>query len=120
VLVSILARSGDRALHLLGVDGLIVSRFQSSPGLVTGRYPPCGHVDAWFPPVSILARSGDRALRAAVIVTLILIGLSSPGLVTGRYLASDVSKQAGHRFQSSPGLVTGRYHQSPISKMHKF
>jgi len=59
--------------------------FQSSPGLVTGRYEQAAdeQVDE---EVSILARSGDRALPVI-----------------------DVEGDAEKLFQSSPGLVTGRY-----------
>ncbi len=60
--------------------------FQSSPGLVTGRYQNS-------------------------IFKLLFLGefQSSPGLVTGRYRHSAPSTAAKHKFQSSPGLVTGRY-----------
>ena len=60
--VSILARSGDRALHR--------QKF----------------VDMSTRPVSILARSGDRALRQyANRKVFTRLFQSSPGLVTGRY-----------------------------------
>jgi len=72
--------------------GLITTQFQSSPGLVTGRYTPAGlgkiSLDAFqsspglvtgryahavvmcnrIEIVSILARSGDRALPAPAVV----------------------------------------------------
>jgi len=86
--VSILARSGDRALRNNRGRSVAIHMFQSSPGLVTGRYDPgympVGRTEmfqsspglvtgryatfltrASVPPsVSILARSGDRALPA--------------------------------------------------------
>ena len=91
--VSILARSGDRALQLN--DGLSKSTtgFQSSPGLVTGRYQ-----NAFF---SFLAHEKFQ---------------SSPGLVTGRYLCVFPPDECSQRFQSSPGLVTGRYFQAATEK----
>ena len=61
-LVSILARSGDRALHIGNARMLKADWFQSSPGLVTGRYKPDG-----------------RGVSQCIMFQ------SSPGLVTGRY-----------------------------------
>ena len=62
--------------------------FQSSPGLVTGRYIPSKLEQLADNDVSILARSGDRALRlTALSIRPVWRFQSSPGLVTGRYQA---------------------------------
>jgi len=90
--VSILARSGDRALLVSASDaveqlmfqsspGLVTGRyyrnvsshaaryrFQSSPGLVTGRYHRADGQPMFCECVSILARSGDRALPGRVVL----------------------------------------------------
>ena len=63
--VSILARSGDRALRNIDLVQLITRWFQSSPGLVTGRYFHPRDPIFYNDQVSILARSGDRALPEA-------------------------------------------------------
>jgi len=63
-----------------------VSQFQSSPGLVTGRYTKVDGCKTVGAGVSILARSGDRALRSGYKEAAWLFQFqSSPGLVTGRY-----------------------------------
>jgi len=85
--------------------------FQSSPGLVTGRYVMVAVVPSRDTIVSILARSGDRALRAYLVLAIYrFMFQSSPGLVTGRYLGYCRENCRWITFQSSPGLVTGRYH----------
>jgi len=84
--VSILARSGDRALPDYTATVKMHKMFQSSPGLVTGRY------------ISFL----PSCLSAQMFQ-------SSPGLVTGRYERLPLLKLDYEEFQSSPGLVTGRY-----------
>ena len=63
------------------------STFQSSPGLVTGRYNQQIQNQLYDEHVSILARSGDRALPARQILNHneTVEFQSSPGLVTGRY-----------------------------------
>jgi len=63
--VSILARSGDRALLDITHLATLCKLFQSSPGLVTGRYSQAVDHEDDVTPVSILARSGDRALPPA-------------------------------------------------------
>ena len=63
--VSILARSGDRALPVAVYALQKLGLFQSSPGLVTGRY-----------------------LLASVLEYDVSMFQSSPGLVTGRYSAA--------------------------------
>jgi len=84
--VSILARSGDRALQYTINSRDFFKSFQSSPGLVTGRYGVAVNEASVFQSVSILARSGDRALPTTGKVTAGSLWFqSSPGLVTGRY-----------------------------------
>jgi len=132
--VSILARSGDRALQTAPLIFSEHAQFQSSPGLVTGRYEFCADLGYEGSRVSILARSGDRALlhqgehlcehwcvsilarsgdRALPTYPPLLPPnlkfQSSPGLVTGRYLYLLTHELIRLMFQSSPGLVTGRY-----------
>ena len=61
--------------------------FQSSPGLMAGRYGKSRRRPTAEPKVSILARLNGRALRL---------------------LAVHIHRQ-GALFQSSPGLMAGRY-----------
>jgi len=109
-------------------------KFQSSPGLVTGRYPlaskQCGHLAVFQSSPGLVT---GRYLKNACLWRQETMFQSSPGLVTGRYRelatkygvvpwvsilarsgdrALRASKCCGygqHKFQSSPGLVTGRY-----------
>jgi len=95
-------------------SGLAVSwallQFQSSPGLVTGRYRANRNIKPVAVVVSILARSGDRALlRTDYQDKWQREFQSSPGLVTGRYVGFQKQSCQQYMFQSSPGLVTGRY-----------
>jgi len=94
-------------------------QFQSSPGLVTGRYLRDEPLQGLPFVVSILARSGDRALRHFLLDVgrCRAVFQSSPGLVTGRYDWSKVSACVSNEFQSSPGLVTGRYHINALTSL---
>ncbi len=84
--------------------------FQSSPGLVTGRYKMKQFKGIKELYVSILARSGDRALRSVIrvskgdIIVSILARSGDRALPPIHQLLHYITK-----FQSSPGLVTGRY-----------
>jgi len=81
----------------------LVQLFQSSPGLVTGRY--VGFVGIGYPlgGVSILARSGDRALPSCAASNLrFLLFQSSPGLVTGRYPWKPTNAASIARFNPRP------------------
>ena len=61
--------------------------FQSSPGLMAGRY---------------LRESGEPANGYVLFQ-------SSPGLMAGRYAAPVTQMRSPSMFQSSPGLMAGRY-----------
>ncbi len=74
--VSILARSGDRALQNPSGIPIPDDEFQSSPGLVTGRYHMLSDWHGRKRYVSILARSGDRALPEFNLQTPVSWGVS--------------------------------------------
>jgi len=61
----------------LGVGNRRDRSFQSSPGLVTGRYLDSYRGRVRYTPVSILARSGDRALppNGQILKTLIDVSI---------------------------------------------
>jgi len=104
-------------------DKVYSFRFQSSPGLVTGRYHTESRCSNFGQFVSILARSGDRALRSRALEWRRYNRFqSSPGLVTGRYYEPGCYRRRVFRFQSSPGLVTGRYvtHLGPVPTLSSF
>ena len=77
--VSILARSGDRALPGFKPTGDVHFVFQSSPGLVTGRY---------FAP--------RRGVAPRIVFQ------SSPGLVTGRYYSAALLSRQRKSFNPRP------------------
>ncbi len=132
--VSILAQSGDWALHSACTAILIWYLFQSSPSLVTGRYQRTRFAPLLQVHVSILAQSGDWALqfpdgvRKLYAHVSILAQSGDWALPVAQAIwdkARDVSilAQSGDwalraptgsfaprkMFQSSPSLVTGRY-----------
>ena len=98
-------RYGDRWSFM----GFII-KFQSSPGLMAGRYiqTPKKGPAAWL--VSILARLNGRALQAYPDGSKNLFWFqSSPGLMAGRYQTRSLPPPPLILFQSSPGLMAGRY-----------
>jgi len=108
--VSILARSGDRALLLLlvwfvaGADVSILARSGDRALLVFGE-KVISEIN-----VSILARSGDRALQGGKRVNVYLDAVSILARSGDRALHGQrVRAHDDGQFQSSPGLVTGRY-----------
>ena len=87
------------------------SRFQSSPGLIAGRYYPASRYAQQEYQVSILARLNSRALRDDLVRRAITPPVSILARLNSRAL-HDIGKWYADRllgFQSSPGLIAGRY-----------
>ena len=109
--VSILARPFGRALHVFGSGvGSRLSGFQSSPGLLAGRYV---HDLTWLATgskVSILARPFGRALHSGGAGGGGGLDVSILARPFGRALqACFAARRTVALFQSSPGLLAGRY-----------
>ena len=88
--------------------------FQSSPGLMAGRYP------GWMPfswafTVSILARLNGRALPFQIVYAGHRGGVSILARLNGRALQRCTGTSIRPSpFQSSPGLMAGRYGRPAI------
>ena len=109
-MVSILARSFERALPRRGLDD--GSHFQVSIlARSFERALPCdGRGDVQALSVSILARSFERALLEQLEeYTYRQMFQSSPALSSGRYMSLALQYDVPLSFQSSPALSSGRY-----------
>ncbi len=93
--------------------------FQSTPGLLAGRYPPGAGPWSIPPPVSIHARLISRAIRLRRATTAMAQEFqSTPGLLAGRYVQQGATQQAGEPFQSTPGLLAGRYLRAMLKEAY--